>query len=320
MSALVVLNPAARGGRARRARPALDAALARSGIEATVVETAGPGDAERIARDADAALVVAAGGDGTVHEVVNGLADHGPGGPALGVIPLGTGNDFARALGVPMRLADAALALTASAPVAIDLGEVEWEDDEGTHVRRFANAVGAGFDAEAAALAGETKWAGGRRAYLAAVLRTLWGRRDMAARVAADGAVLADGPLLLCEVGNGQAVGGGFRLTPGAALDDGLLDVCHVRDLSTVRALRLLPRSFTGAHTAAPEVTMAQATQVEIEAAGEGLALHADGEILSRAARRVRVGVLPGALRVVAPALAAPPRPRSAVAERRYNS
>ena len=319
MPVLVLHNPAARSGRARRCRPALVAALADAGLDAEVVETRGPGSAERLARQAGSVdLVVAAGGDGTVCEVVNGLAAHGPGGPALGVVPLGTGDDFARALGVPRRLDAAVRALAATPPVAVDLGEASWDDDAGAHVRRFANCLGAGFDAEATALAADTKWLGGRSAYLAAVLRTLWARQRRDARVLVGGAEAFAGPLFLCEVANGPAIGGGFRLTPDAVLDDGRLDVCLARDMAPGRALRLLPLAVAGRHGAAPEVSIHQAERVEVEASTP-LALQADGDVVSFSARRVGVRVLPGAVRVVAPGLAGrggvrgvlvgPPRP-----------
>ena len=310
MTALVLLNPAAGGGRAARRRPALEAALRRAGLDAELVETTGPGHAEDAARRAaGVGLVVAAGGDGTVREVVNGLAAHGPatsgrGGPALGVVPLGTGDDYARALGMPSDLDDAARALVAAPPVPVDVGEAAWTDDAGGHAVRFANCLGVGFDAETTALARETKWLGGRAAYLAAVARTLWTRRHRPARVWVDGAVLHDGPMLLCEVGNGPAVGGGILLTPGAAIDDGALDVCVARDMAPSRAAVLLPRALRGGHVGAPEVAMGRGAAVEVEATGPGLAVQADGDVLTFSARRVRADVLPGALRVVAPALA----------------
>ena len=305
MPALVLLNPAAGGGRAARRRPALEAALRRAGLDAEVVETTGPGHAEDAARRAaDADLVVAAGGDGTVREVVNGLAAHGPAGPALGVVPLGTGDDYARALGVPRDLDAAARALASTPPVPVDVGVATWADDAGDHAVRFANCLGVGFDAEAAALARETKWLGGRAAYLAAVARTLWTRRPRPARVSVDGVVLFDGPLFLCEVGNGPAIGGGIVLNPGAVLDDGALDVCLACDMSPARAAVILPQALRGAHVGAPEVAVGRGVRVEVEAAGPPLAVQADGDVLTFSARRVRADVVPGALRAVAPALA----------------
>ncbi len=316
MRSVVVLNPAARGGRNRVLRETLAGVLRDVGIESEVVETRGAGDAERLARaHADAGLVIVAGGDGTVHEAVNGLAGTGA---VLGVLPLGTGNDFAHAIGMPDGLVAAAAALAAAPVVPVDVGRVRWEEtgegDPLSHTRIFANSLGAGFDAHVAFLAHETKWLGGRTAYLASVLRTLWAWRHPNLRVRvtltrahdADGdgeTEVFDGPLFLCEVGNGHSVGGGFHLTPDARPDDGLLDVCLVRHVTPARALRLLPLTFRGGHVGLPEVQMERARRVCLEALTGALALHADGELISFVAQRVEMEVLPGALLVRAPGL-----------------
>lgn len=320
MRRVVILNPAARDGRNAALRDRLPPLLRAAGLAADVVETAGTGDAERLAAaHADADLVIVAGGDGTVHEVVNGLAGTGA---ALGVLPAGTGNDYAYAVGMPTALAEAVAALAAAPAVPVDVGRVTWEDTDGArHARRFANSLGAGFDAHVSALAAETKWMGGRTAYLAAVLRTLWAwrRPTVQARVAWADAVRQpagdggfglepaaepfEGPLFLCEVGIGPSVGGGFRLTPGARLDDGLFDVCLVRHLAPGRALRLLPQTFSGAHVGLPEVQMVRTPRLDLRVDAGALAVHADGEVLAFAAKHVRAEVLPGALRVRAPGL-----------------
>lgn len=318
---LVILNPAARDGRNRMLRPVLESAFRAAGLEVEVAETAGPGDAGRLARDAAAETVITAGGDGTVHEVVNGLAGRAA---VLGVLPLGTGNDFAAALGMPTRLHEAVGALAAARPVPVDLGHVAWEEaGGGVRERWFANCLGMGFDAHAAHLARDTKWIGGRAAYLAAVLRTLWAWRRPPVRVrVAVGPVqvegparetappdprleeVFDGPLFLCEVGNGPSIGGGFLLTPDAQPNDGALDVCLVSHVAPRRALRLLPLTFSGRHTAAPEVRMDRVSALSVDAASGALALQADGEAISFGARQIRVRVHAGALRVLAPGLA----------------
>lgn len=309
MTAHVILNPAARGGRNRALRPAVEQALAAAGFAVEILETAAPDDAETLARalGETEAFVVAAGGDGTIHEVANGLAGT-PG--VLGVLPLGTGNDFANAVGMSTDLPEAARQLAAAEPRRVDLGHVRWTDARGeTHERRFANCLGAGFDAHAAALAARTKWLGGRAAYLAAVLRTLWVWRKpslwvrvrehaLAGDARDDDALSYDGPLFLCEIGNGHSVGGGFLLTPDARPDDGLLDVCLVRHLSTRRALGLLPRTFTGDHTGAPEVTMGRMTSLSLAAEEGAVALQADGEILTYDAVEIEVEVEPAALSI----------------------
>lgn len=319
MRLLVILNPAARDGRAGRARDLIRAALVEAGAEVEIALTGRLGDGERRAREAsDVDAVVVAGGDGTVHEVVNGLV--GTGTP-LGVLPFGTGNDFAHALGMPDLLGDAVRALVAAPVVPVDVGRVAWtEATDGTErARYFANCLGAGFDAHAARIAGETKWLGGRAAYLAAVLRTLWvwRRPDLRVRVAvrhAEAAAVGAGPveeaeplfrgaLFLCEIGNGHSVGGGFLLTPDAVPNDGRLDVCLVRHMSPSRALRLLPQSFTGAHVGAPEVVMDRVLGLEMDVEAGAVALQADGEGLTLGARRLAVEVVPGALSVLAPGL-----------------
>lgn len=310
MTAHVILNPAARGGRNRALRPAVERALAAAGFEPDVLETAAPDDAETLARalGEQGAFVVAAGGDGTIHEVVNGLA--GTDG-TLGVLPLGTGNDFAHAIGMDDDLDTAARQLATAVVRRVDLGRLRWTDAQGeSHERRFANCLGAGFDAHAAALAAETKWLGGRAAYLAAVFRTLWLWRKPSLWVRVRERVLAggdaeaeapldyDGPLFLCEVGNGHSVGGGFLLTPDAVPDDGLLDVCLVRHLPTRRALRLLPMTFSGAHTGVPEVTMGRTAGLGLVVDDGSIAVQADGETLTYSAVEIDVEVEPGALAI----------------------
>ena len=257
--------------------------------------------------------MIVAGGDGTVHEAVDGAV--GMGG-VLGVLPVGTGNDYALALGMSQDLGQAARQIATTAPSPVDVGRVRWTDDGGEHEGHFANGLGAGFDAHAAALAAETKWVGGRQAYLAAVLRTLWQWRRPTVSVRlgglGEGAELPeglrhDGPLFLCSVGNGHSVGGGFLLTPDARLDDGLLDVCVVRHLPTHRALRLLPRTFSGGHTEAAEVGMGRVPAFQIEATAGRFAVHADGEVLTTSAVSLQTQLRSGALRVIAPRLAGSP-------------
>lgn len=323
MRALVLLNPAAQDGRAGRLRGQLAEALKAGGLDARIVATEGPGDAERLAREhaAGADMVLIAGGDGTIHEVVNGLVGSRT---PFGVLPLGTGNDYALALGMPSDLRAAVEVASRVQPVPVDAGRVTWTEcgpgGPSEVTRYFANSLGAGFDAHAARLASETKWLGGRTAYLAAVLRTLWAWRkpgvhvratfERAAMPAEPGREAVpvtparfEGPLFLCEVGNGHSVGGGFLLTPDARPDDGVLDVCLVRHLPVSRALRLLPRSFTGAHVGAAEVTMDRVVALEVDVDVGALALQADGEALTFSATGFRVEVVPGALSVLAPRL-----------------
>ena len=311
-----LLNPAAGNGAAARRRPALAAAIRAAGLDAEIHVSASADDVEPLARRlaGTAEAVVAVGGDGTIHGVANALAGTAT---LFGALPLGTGNDFARALGMPFRL-DAGVraladALAAGSVRTLDAAVATWDDARGARRCVVTNAVGAGFDAAAAADASRYKALGGRAAYLVAVVRGLWAWRQPGVEVevsvsdAAHGAepagerVVFRGALFLVEVGNGQAVGGGFRLTPDARLDDGLLDVCVVRHARPRRVLRILPMVFSGGHVRFPEVGMHRAASVTVRATRGTLPVHADGEAASAAATVLRVAVWPGALRVLVP-------------------
>ena len=323
-SLAVILNPAAGNRRAGRARARLREALQESGARFEIVQTERPDHAAALARSAAASFdaVVAAGGDGTLQEVATGLLgdEHGA---ALGVIPLGTGNDFARLLGVPKTPAAAVRALLGAEVVPVDAGLVRWRDADGPHRREavFVNAVGVGFDALAAAEAARFKWFRGRSGYAAAVLKALriWPQPEIEVRrvgaavasaptpePAVPGEVLYQGRFFLVGVGNGVSVGGGFRLTPEARYDDGLLDLCLVAaPLSVPRIAQLLPRAIVGHHLGQPEVTSGRVRGLALQIA-EGVPIHVDGEVLTRSAVEVMVEVVPGAFRMLRPVGGAP--------------
>ena len=277
--------------------------------------TEAPGHAVSLARGLAEShdVVVAVGGDGTVQEVVRGLVGTEA---ALGVVPFGTGNDLAHALGMPTRLPDA-LAVFAGASTEdatpLDVGRLRWTEDGSTiHERLFANAIGTGFDALVATTVPRFKRLGGNAAYLAAVLKTLriWGKREIEVDIrlgdagtgarfglAEDGELFYSGPFFLCEVGNGHSVGGGFLLTPDAVPDDGAFDVCLARPLTLRRIARVLPLAMKAKHTREPEVSFARAGRIAIRAASGTLPIQADGEVIAEHARELDADILPGAIR-----------------------
>ncbi|MEM6327788.1 MAG: YegS/Rv2252/BmrU family lipid kinase [Bacteroidota bacterium] len=311
-----VLNPAAKNGRAARAALDLQQHARTLGLDASVHLTDAPGHGTDLARRLTEAadVVVAVGGDGTVQEVVAGLIGTDA---AFGIVPFGTGNDLAHALAMPTRLGPAMEAIAAGAPDArpMDVGRVRWTEDGATvHERLFANCVGAGFDGLAALDALNFKRLGGRTAYLAAVVRTLWRWRDREIEVeirtteagtddAFDlpetGEVFYHGPYFLCEIGNGHSVGGGFLLTPDALLDDGALDVCLARPLTLRRIARVLPLAMRAAHTGEPEISMTRARRVALRATKGTLPVHADGEPVAHDALQLDIEVVPGAVRAI---------------------
>jgi len=246
----VVLNPAAGRGAGRRMRARLEAAsrqmLTRPGlpIALRIVETTAVRGAEDLACEAigmGADLVIAAGGDGTLNGVINGV---GRAGVTVGLIPLGTGNDFARGLGLP-RTVEGALAVIAEGRVrSLDVGLCR--------SRRFINVAGCGFDAAVAERINRgLRSVSGTTAYVASVLATLMLFRPADVTVSVDG-VQTRGPTMMCAIANGTGYGGGMRIAPDARLDDGLFDVCVIGACTRMEFMRSLPLVFRGAHVDPP--------------------------------------------------------------------
>lgn len=305
MKTCVILNPMAGRGVAGQRRGELEAALRAAGLDYTLLTTHARGGATELAYQAIGrgfTCVVAVGGDGTINEVVNGILgsrDHGLGEAALGIVPLGTGSDFIKALvGVePNDLAGAAQRLAAGRTRAVDVGRVSMES-AGQELRRyFINGFGAGIDAQVAVEVGRITWLTGLAAYMVASLRALSSYRPAPMTVRYDGRELRR-RLYFATVANGQVQGGGFVLTPAAKIDDGLLDICAVQSLRLDQVIRYYPKLLDGSHTTLREVTMATAREIEISS-GSPFPVAADGEVLATDARHVHVEALPGAVRLV---------------------
>lgn len=290
---VVIVNPAAGGGRAARALPAIAQTLSRLGVAPEIHATRGPGDATELAREAAGQgfmRVIAVGGDGTLQEVANGLlAAADP--PEFGVIPAGRGNDFARTLGIPTRTAEATRVACSATAVPIDVGNCNG--------RHFLNAGGVGFDGEVAAAVGRARhpWQKGKLAYLVTTLSELRRYRNRQLRIQMDGVSL-ERRVLLVAVANGRYYGGGMMICPGAEMTDGTFDICIVGDLSRREALGQLPGLFSGRHVRHPEVEIHRARSVTIDGGPETRA-HLDGEPIGGPPLEFRV--VAGALRVVVP-------------------
>lgn len=307
MHHVIILNPFARNGRAGKQRALLAAALQRVGLSFEIWQTEGPGHGVELAqRAAEAgAAVVAAGGDGTIQEVSRGVIENGSAVP-LGVIPMGTGNDFVKMLGMPKSVDATAQALAKAVPRAVDYGLAHWWEEGERRSRPFMNAMGAGFDAAVARRAASLKYLPGITGYLAAVVRTLrqWEGPTVLVRTGSVSSeeILYEGPLLLVTVANGVSSGGTFYLTPDASIIDGHLDVCVVEQTSPRRILQVLPKAMKGRHVAEREVHTARVIRLQIEAE-TGLPVHADGELLAARAQRIEVDVVPGGLTILMPSI-----------------
>jgi len=277
----MVFNPHAAGGRAARLLPAVREALA-GFAEVRVVETHGPGDA--LARVAEADLadcdgLVAAGGDGTLFEVLNGLYRQ----PSdrrcpLGLVPVGTGNAFARDLGLlPGDWEKGVAIIRRGAPRPMDVGRVEMDDGETPY--HFLNIVGAGLPVDAMHTAERLKFVG-RAAYSLAALWHALLLRTHPLAVEIDGERL-DEDALFIEISNTRYTGTSFLMAPAARPDDGRLDLTLVRRLPRTRLLRLFPTIYSGRHVDYEEVFTCQARTVRI-ASPVGLVLAPDGELRGR--------------------------------------
>jgi YegS/Rv2252/BmrU family lipid kinase len=275
MRICVIFNPAARGDKARGFRERL-AILAK---EAMLRPTTGAGTGRAIAAEAAGEgfdVIVAAGGDGTVNEVLNGIADapHGLDQVRFAVLPLGTINVFAREIRMPKAISAAWEVILAGHETRIDLPEAQFSTEAGPQSRYFAQMAGAGWDSLAIdAVSWQTKKRIGGMAYVTAGLRVLAGR--MPEVIASDGASTIRGKLIL--VGNGQFYGGNYRFFPLADLRDGLLDVTVFKGVRPDRIARALAglalnKLYTiggATHFKARELTLESASRMPFHVEGE---------------------------------------------------
>lgn len=296
----LVVNPESGRGRGRRALDALRRALERERIDARIALTEGPGHAGALALDAVSRgfeRVAAVGGDGTAHETVGGLADALDADALrrllLAIVPIGTGNDWARSLGVPTRLTAAAAMLARGEPGDCDLGLVECTTPRGPVRRHFVNVAGAGFDAYVVERLGARK--PGRWAYLLELLRSHRRFAPPTLTLAAPGGPASAQALAVFATVGGYC-GGGMRIAPEARLDDGLLDVTLIGAMSGTRILWELRRLFDASLHACPHVRAWTASELLIDAQPP-CGVQADGELLGLTPARVRI--LPRAIRVV---------------------
>jgi len=288
----IIINPAAAGGRLGRQWPETAQRLARWGLEAPVVFTEAPGHATELAAAAVAdgvTRVVVAGGDGTVCEAAEGLFNAGGG--ELAILPLGTGNDAARTLGVPLDLEDATRAASAGHPRPVDLMRV------GEHL--VLNAIGVGLTGDINDRAARIKWVRGITVYLLAALSALFRYRMQQVRMLTEDQTY-EGSMLILAVHGGPTTGGGFALTPAAVPDDGLLDACLVEEVGPIGRLGRLIAAMKGTLGDKVGTHELQAPWLELHFS-RPLPAHLDGNSVTLEPPMARFEVVPGALRVVVP-------------------
>lgn len=284
----LILNPAAGRGTAGKSEAELAKELKDQLGDVHLHRTNASGHATQIANELknENAVIITAGGDGTIYETVNGLVG---GACTLGIIPIGSGNDFIKMLKLPLDIRSAIEVIKRRNTMAIDVGTV----GEGY----FTNGLGMGFDAEVVIETQKVKRLRGFFIYLYSVFRALTHYKNRVVTISIDGKTETR-EVFMISVGNGECLGGGFYLTPGAEITDGILDLCIFRGLSRKEVLTHLPKALSGKHIHLPQVECLRAKNIIVEAA-EGIPVHADGELLSSNLTRVEVGVLHGALNVI---------------------
>jgi diacylglycerol kinase (ATP) len=295
----MIVNPKAGRGAIGRALPRIREVVEAEELEYTIVETDEPGHAEQLARDAvrsGCTFIVAVGGDGTVHEVVNGMmGDDGPVATdvVLGVVPSGSGSDFIKTFGLPTVPEEAARNLAGkNVWGALDIARVRYRDNDGKEAMRwFANIAEAGIGAHVVLAAAKMpRWLGGR-AYRLAAMRALIGYRPQAAHLEFNGrkgrGVRPDTPLepgthagtvTMVVIANCQFYGGGLRVAPRAIPSDGMLDLL-VGEGTKREALRALQKMPMGAHVPSKQFAEYLVDRVTLDGP-EPLLIEADGEPL----------------------------------------
>lgn len=299
LPALAIVNPVAAGGRSGRQWPQLLPGVMERFPGLVVRATEGAGHAEAIGRDWATAYptgaVVVVGGDGSVHEAVNGLVLAGWRG-LLGVIPAGTGNDFARSAGLPLRALESVLRIGQGQPKQTDLGRIRFTEPDGeVRERLFLNAVSVGVSPRANRLAHSVKTIlPSRLSYAISGVAALFltGRGRFA--VTHDGTPVLSGEALNITVANGASFGGGMRISPGSKLDDGVLDQVVIGPIGAMRALLALSRLYQGSHVHMRGVTVGPVRgTMRLTRGGGVMPVEADGHDFNAVGELV-IDVLPG--------------------------
>lgn len=296
----VILNPTAGKGRARAAVPVIRKFFAAHRIPYTLVFTEYPGHAAELAAvciEQSSCTVIAAGGDGTCNEVVNGLLSvpaFSP--PVFGILPVGSGNDFSFSTGLPMKLKESLELLLDGTTKQVDAGVLEIDDLE---PRYFINGMGIGFDALVTYEAGKARLLHGSAGYIYGAIKTLLRfPRPPKVELITDTATHTREPgLISCMLG--KRLGGAFLMAPQGDNQDGLFDVAFTEQFSRWLMIRDLLKYKAGKNSELEDTWRYRTTVLAVRALSGEVAVHIDGETVSTTGKQLRAKCLPGALRVI---------------------
>ena len=301
----IIVNPTSGRGAGEGAASIIDQMLSDHGLEFDMVRTQRPWQAAELAQQAVTDgydVVVAAGGDGTANEVLNGLMwakMAGSGSAAMGILSVGRGNDFAFGMGVPDDLAAGCQALAQNHRRTVDVGRVVGGlYPEG---RYFGNGVGIGFDAVVGFVALEMKRLSGFPSYVVAALKTVFlYYKAPLVRIEYDDQAFTM-PALMVSIMNGRRMGGGFLMAPEGEVDDGLLDLCIAKQVSRARIFTLIPRFMAGTQATQKPIRTGRTQRIVVTAVEGILPAHADGETLCTEGEQLIVELLPSQIDILCP-------------------
>jgi YegS/Rv2252/BmrU family lipid kinase len=312
-SILVIYNPIAGRGRVKKHWPEVQQGLIDAGIEFDVAATSAPLEAVTLAEKAvmKYSTVIAVGGDGTVHEVVNGLLRASSGGEtiALGVIPLGNGDDFAKMIPPKTKIGGkvfnwrvAIEKITIGQTQLFDVGRMsdnQLHSEKGNKPHYFMNGMDIGFGAQAALnFTKVPNFLTGMTAYLTAIMKTLIDYRIPKVTIQIDDQETFEQSTTMTVISNGRCFGSGFWVCPEAQIDDGLLDVMVTQSVGRLKILRLIPKIMKGTHVNEPILKNYRAHRIEIKSQ-QPFVVEADGEIPYTQTQHLEVQILDKRLRVI---------------------
>lgn len=293
-----IINPIAGKGRGRKLLQTLNQLIHKNFPDAEIVVTRRRMHAFEIAserKNDSSRVIVAVGGDGTVNEVGNGLIG---GSAMISVIPIGSGNDFVKMFNIPPDIHAAVEKIRNGNIRESDVGHVVIRTFDGSEIKRyFLNGIGIGFDAAVANQTTKFKHLRGISLYAVSVAFVLFNYQTPNIMMSLNGETM-NGEHFLIAVGNGKCAGGGFYLTPEADIEDGLLDVCLVDNISIPQVVKIFPSVMKGNHKKHNKVHFYKTDALRVESRQE-IMLHADGEVLATRAKDIEIVIIPKALKVL---------------------
>ncbi len=296
MKKIIIINPVAGRGRCEKIIPKIKEVIKKQIHDFDILLTERKNHAKEYVSGLkdELKIIYSVGGDGTINEIVNGLKNFEN--TILGILPFGSGNDFAKSLGIKH---DISSLEKMPETKKIDIGKVFYKISASGKLNEtiFVNSLGIGFDALIAHLIAKNRILKGLPLYLSAVLKGLTKFKSFEVEAKFDDDPYL-GKKLLIAIGNGKTSGGGFKLNPSAELSDGQLDVCLIDDLSRLKILRKLPKAILGTHKSLNEVKMKcfQTSEIKLK---QPTWMHSDGEVISDSVNYVKTIIISKKLEVI---------------------